>query len=120
SGIGSAEALYLKGRALEQKTVSPDQMRASMLQARDAYSQALQQNPGPQLGPLIHAGLANTSYFLDDYATALAEWTSAYPGFSDPAVASFMLYRMGLCQQRLGQFAAADQTFATVQQQFPE
>jgi hypothetical protein len=29
-----------------------------------------------------------------------------------------MLYRIGLCQQRLGQFPQADQTFAAVQQQF--
>ena len=31
----------------------------------------------------------------------------------------FRSYRIGLCQQRLGQFAVADQTFARVQQEYP-
>ncbi len=120
TGPGSAEALYLKGRALEQNTVAPDQVKPTRQAARDAYQQALQQNPSPDLQRLIHAGIANTSYFLDDYTTALAEWSAAYPSFDDPAVKSFMLYRIGLCQQRLGQFAQADATFASVQQQYPD
>ncbi|HEX3358208.1 MAG TPA: tetratricopeptide repeat protein [Tepidisphaeraceae bacterium] len=119
SGPGSAEALYLKGRALEQNTVAPDQVKSTRQAARDAYQKALQQDPAPDLQRLLHAGIANTSYFLDDYTTALEEWSAAYPSFDDPIVRSFMLYRIGLCQQRLGQFAQADQTFANVQQQYP-
>src|SRR5262249_30203788 len=118
SGAGAAEALYLKGRALEQKTAaSPQEGRQQMNDARDAYRQALGMQPSPSLESRLHAGIANTSYFTDDYATALAEWTTALPGFADPAVKSFMLYRVGLCQQRMGQFAQADETFGQVEQQ---
>jgi len=120
SGANAANALYLKGRALESKTVpSQPESRANLQQARDAYQQALQQQPDPRLEALAHAGIANTSYWLDDYTTAVAEWSAALPSFDDPAVKSFMLYRIGLSQQRMGQFALADQTFANVQQQFP-
>jgi len=90
-----------------------------MTQARDVYRQALSQQPSPQLEARLHAGIANTSYWLDDYSTAIAEWNTAYPNLEDPAVKSFVLYRVGICQQRLGQFAQADQTFGTVQQQYP-
>jgi tetratricopeptide (TPR) repeat protein len=120
SGTGAAEALYLKGRALEQKTASsPQEGRQQMMDARDAYREALGMHPGPRLEARLHAGIANASYFTDDYTTAQTEWTTAYPGFEDAAVKSFMLYRVGLCQQRLGQFAQADQTFAQVEQQYP-
>jgi len=67
----------------------------------------------------LHAGIANTSYWLDDYGTAISEWSNAVNSFDDPAVKSFMMYRIGLSQQRAGNFAMADQTFANVQQQFP-
>jgi tetratricopeptide (TPR) repeat protein len=120
TGAGAASALYLKGRALESKTApSQPESRANLQQARDCYQQALQQQPDRKLEALIHAGIGNTSYWLDDYATAVSEWSAAYPNFDDPAIKSFMLYRIGLSQQRTGQFAMADQTFANVQQQFP-
>jgi tetratricopeptide (TPR) repeat protein len=120
AGPGSAEALYLRGRALEQKTAAnPAQSRQNFLQARDAYNQALALAPGEPLEGRIHAGLANTSYWLDDYPSAQQQWTAAYESLDDPAAKSFALYRIGLCQQRLEQFAQADQTFGKVQQGFP-
>src|SRR4051812_12911197 len=79
TGPGSAEALYLKGRALEQKqSHSTTEARQNFLQARDAYNEALRQQPAPQLEARIRAGIANTSYWLDDYATAIKEWNTAY------------------------------------------
>ena len=36
-----------------------------------------------------------------------------------PETKSWVLYRIGLCQQRLGRFADADKTFAAVQQGYP-
>jgi TolA-binding protein len=120
SGSTAAEALYLKGRALEQKTFnSQTEAREAYTHARDAYQQALAQQPSPALEARLHAGVANTSYWLDDYSTAVAEWSHAIEGFDDPAVKSYMLYRIGLSQQRLGNFAMADQTFGRVQQEFP-
>ena len=119
TGASAAEALYLKGRALEQKTVGSQQdARQNMQQARDAYRQALAQQPNPQLEARLHAGIANASYWLDDYGTAVSEWSAAIDSFDDPAVKSFMLYRIGLAQQRSGNFGMADQTFANVQQQY--
>ncbi len=120
TGTSAAEALYLKGRALEQRPVaSQADARQNFSLARDAYQQALGQQPSPALEARLHAGIANTSYWLDDYATAVTEWTAAVANFDDPSIKSFMLYRIGLSQQRMGQFRLADQSFASVQQQFP-
>jgi tetratricopeptide (TPR) repeat protein len=120
TGPAAAQALYLKGRALEQKTVpSTPAGKQAMTQARDMYHQALSQQPAPALEARLHAGIANTSYWLDDYPTAIQEWNAAYPNLDDAAVKSFVLYRIGICQQRLGDFSHADSTFATVQRQYP-
>jgi cell division septation protein DedD len=37
----------------------------------------------------------------------------------NPETKSWVLYRTGLCHQRLGQFDQADKTFADVQQKYP-
>ena len=121
-GIGSADALYLKGRALEERaTSSSDAPRAKqdLEAARMAYINALQQNPPRTLDGRIRAGVANVAYWQDDYQTAAQQWSAAYQNIDDPATKSFILYRVGLAQQRLGEFTQADQTFASVQQQFP-
>jgi tetratricopeptide (TPR) repeat protein len=121
-GIGSADALYLKGRALEERaTSSSDKARAKqdLQAARTAYIQALQLNPPRTLEGRIRAGVANVAYWQDDYSTAAQQWSAAYQNVEDPATKSFILYRVGLAQQRMGEFAQADQTFASVQQQFP-
>ena len=120
-GPGSAEALYLRGRALEQRQASsPQQSRADWQAARAAYQEALAQKPSPQLEAHIRAGLANVAYFQDDYATAIQQWSAVNPrDLKNPDVTSWILYRTGIAQQRIGQFEAADKTFASVQQQFP-
>jgi tetratricopeptide (TPR) repeat protein len=115
-----AESLYMRGQSLEQQpAASPQQARQNYEQARDAYSQALQTNPPAPLAAKLHAGLGNASYWLDDYSNAREQWLAAYPATEDPATKSFMLYRVGLCEQRLGSFEQADQTFAKVQQEYP-
>jgi tetratricopeptide (TPR) repeat protein len=123
SGAGTAEAFYLKGRALELRpAANPAAAQQSMTAARDAYFQglqAVQSQRNPQLEARLHGGVANTAYWLADYVTAQSEWTKAYDGLEDPNAKSYALYRIGVCQQRLGQFNSADQTFAMVQQQFP-
>src|SRR5690349_2245993 len=114
-GPGSAEALYLKGRALEAKaspggnSTNPD---ADWQAARAAYVDALQLNPGPDLEAHIRAGVANVAYFQNDYATALGQWSAAYDKIRDEETNAWILYRIGVCQQRLNQFDAADKTFA--------
>lgn len=120
TGQRSAEALYLKGRALEQKPV-PDinQARANLQGARTAYLDALKRNPPKKLEALIHTGLANVAYFQDDYVSSAIEWTTAYEQLTEPEHKSWALYRLGLCRQRLGQFTEADKIFTSVQNQYP-
>jgi tetratricopeptide (TPR) repeat protein len=114
------EALYLQGQSLEQQqAANPQQARQNYEQARDAYNQALQMNPPAALTAKLHAGLGNASYWLDDYGNAREQWLAAYPATDDVATKSFMLYRVGLCEQRMGSFPQADETFAKVQQEFP-
>ena len=120
TGAGSAEALYLRGRALEQKTAASQQdARANLQSARESYQQALAHRPPAKLEPYIHTSLGNCSYFLDDYSDAINEWTTAYDKLDDPSLRAWVLYRVGVSRQRLGQFDLADQILAMVQQQYP-
>jgi len=120
SGPGSAEALYLRGRALEQKPAdSLEQARANLQAARGAYIEALGRSPSRKLEAYVHASLANVAYFQDDYATAISEWSAAYGMLEDESIKAWVLYRIGLSRQRLGQFADADAAFEAVMQRFP-
>lgn len=121
-GPGSAEALYIQGRVHEQKareaansSMAKDHLRT----ARAVYQRALATKPPQPLEAHLRAGLANASYFLEDYPTAAREWTAAYPQINDPDAKAWVLYRAGLSEQRQGRFAQADQRFAEVQQLFP-
>ena len=120
AGPGSAEALYLRGRAMEQKPAhSNAEAHANLQSAREAYIQALQRNPSPQLEAYIHSSLANVAYFQDDYSSTAGEWKIAYDKLSDPGIRSWVLYRIGLCDQRMGQFSDADKVFASVSENYP-
>lgn len=120
NGPGAADAYYLKGRALEGKPVANDvQARSNYFAARQAYQQGLSLNPDSTLKGRLLAGSANASYWLDDYTAAAAAWKQAYDLSDDSTAKSFMLYRIGLCYQRQGDFAAADKTFALVEKDYP-
>lgn len=120
TGAGTAEALYLRGRAFEIKVArNPGEAKSNLQSARSAYIEALSRNPAPKLEALIHTSLANVAYFQDDYANAAQEWTIAYDKLDDESTKSWVLYRIGLCKQRLNQFSDADQIFANVQQRYP-
>ena len=121
-GEGTPEALYLKGRALEAKNVagvSEDEARANLQAARQAYIQALGDNPRPPLSAYLRTSLGNVAYFQDDYNTAIAQLTAAYDNLDSADLKAWAMYRVGLSQQRQGQFDAADKTFALVQQNHP-
>lgn len=124
-GPGTAEALYLQGRVYENRAQQADaagrqpEARADLQDARTTYEHALTLKPSPKLAALLHAGFANAAYFQEDYYTAMREWASAYPGLSDADARAWVMYRLGLCQQRLGRFEEADQSFRTVREQFP-
>lgn len=121
-GPGTAEALYLQGRVYEQKSIdAPGQSQARELlrSARSTYQRALATKPPQPLEAYLRAGVANASYFLEDYATAAREWAAAYPQINEPQAKAWILYRAGLSEQRQGRFAEADRYFAEVQQLFP-
>jgi outer membrane protein assembly factor BamD (BamD/ComL family) len=124
-GAGTAEALYLQGRVFEQRSTveeaegRQDQAKIDLQAARDAYVRGLNQRADPRVMALLHAGVANTAYFQEDYATAMNEWAVAYPNLSPPDAQAWALYRIGICQQRLGRFEQADRNFAAVKQDFP-
>ena len=122
TGPGSAEALYLQGRVHEQRAkdaANPTDARNNLREAQGLYTRALSMAPPQPLEAYAHAGLANASYFLEDYATAAREWAAAYPNITEPDAKAWVAYRAGLSEQRRGNFAAADQHFAEVQRQFP-
>ena len=120
NGAGSAEALYLRGRAFEQKVAAnPHEAKSNLQSARSSYIEALNRRPPSKLESTIRTSLGNVAYFQDDYATALNQFQTALPRMENADTRAWTLYRMGLCQQRLGQFQQADQTFALVQQQHP-
>ena len=122
TGPGSAEALYLQGRVHEQRAkdaAGATEARTHLREAQGLYLRALSMAPPQPLEAYAHAGLANVSYFLEDYPTAAREWAAAYPHISEPDAKAWVAYRAGLSEQRRGNFAAADQHFAEVQQQFP-
>lgn len=120
SGAGRADALYLKGRALEEMDVSSEsESNQHLAQARYCYQLALREPATIGLQGRIYAGIANTSFHLGDYDIAMSNWQQAYANIDLPDDKPWILYRIGLCQQRLGQFAQADQTFVLVQRQYP-
>jgi tetratricopeptide (TPR) repeat protein len=119
-GPGSAEALYLKGRAIEAKpAANMEEAKKNLQDARAAYIQALSLMPRQPLDSYIRTSLANVAYFQDDYPVAISQWTLAYDKLDRDDIKGWALYRVGVAQQRLGQFDRADQTFASVQQFHP-
>lgn len=115
----AAEALYLRGRAFEQRPVtSQGQLDANMQAARSSYVEALKRGPSKELSTYIHASLGKVAFFQDDFGTASQQLWLAYGELKDKNLKAASLYYMGKSQQRSGQFGAADQTFATLTQRF--
>jgi tetratricopeptide (TPR) repeat protein len=116
-----AEAYYLRGSAIEQRNPKPDfaAAQADLAAARIDYIAALNQYPPKPLESRLHGQLGNVAYFQDDYATALQQWQVAYGQLENLQWKQWVLYRMGICQQRLGRFVDADRTFNIVRRDYP-
>lgn len=120
SGPGAAEAMYLRGRAVEQRAKNTDaEALADLRQARGLYEQALLLRPAPLTEIYIHTSLGNVCYWLEDYAAAEVEWSGVVDRLPSDELRSWVLYRIGICRQRLGRWALADAAFAAVQRQYP-
>jgi TolA-binding protein len=120
AGPDAADALYLHGRALEEKGQRDGSSpQKDFSDAAAYYTQAMNKSPRPALEGLIRTGLGNVYYFQDRYANAANELASAVDKLQRDNDKAWALYRIGLCQQRLGQWDAADATFAGVQHAYP-
>jgi tetratricopeptide (TPR) repeat protein len=117
----SADAYYLRARAEEDRP-KPDSdiTAADLAKARADYQAALDRNPPPLLVGRCRAGLANVAFALEDYPTAMADWQSSLDYLAEPQWRAFALYRIGICQQRLGEFDDADKTFQSVCDQYSD
>ncbi len=120
TGADAAAAYYLKGRAIEQREkANPSISTADLDLAKVNYNRALQMAPPKKLEGYIRTSLANVDYFQDNFSAAFEGWSKAYDLMSEPEIKAWSLYRIGLCQQRLGRFDQADKTFKQVQNLFP-
>lgn len=120
NGPEAAEAYYLQGRGYEQTHASDSsEARRNLDQARSAYMLALQHHPSPDLEGNVHASLSNVAFFEDDFATAIEQASAAMNLLDSSKTKSFLLYRIGLSQQRLSRFNDADLTFNQVVQRYP-
>lgn len=122
---GSAEALYLEGRVYEERAEASGfagdiaGVKSNLDNERSAYEHGLAMPSVPRVQALLHAGLANVAYHLDDYGTAVREWQVSYAAIEPTDAKAWVLYRIGLCQQRLGWFPQADRSFQMVREEFP-
>ncbi len=117
----AAEALYLRGRAYEQRPISSQgQLESNMQAARSSYIEALRHSPSKKLSTYIHASLGKVAFFQDDFAIAIQQLGLAYGDLTDQDLKAASLYYMGKSQQRCGQFQEADQTFANLMQRHPD
>ena len=117
----AGEALYLRGRAYEQRPASSQgQLESNLQAARNSYVEALRHSPSRRLNTYIHASLGKVAFFQDDFPTANQQLWLAYGELDTPELKAAALYYMGKAQQRSGQFQDADQTFANVSQRYPD
>jgi len=116
-----ADAYYLRGRAIEERT-KPSAVAAAndLSMAKIDYLKGLTVNPSKSVAARLHAQLGNIAFNQNDYPGALTQWTQALPDMENDAWKARVLYLMGVSQQRLGRFGDADFTFGQVISQFPD
>jgi tetratricopeptide (TPR) repeat protein len=120
TGNGAAEAAYLRGRGFEQRTKGSDaESMANLREARTSYEKALTLMPAKQLEGYIRTSLGNVAYWMNDFGAAELNWNAAYDKLDPGDLKAWVLYRIGLSQQRLGKWEAADDTFSLVAKEFP-
>jgi tetratricopeptide (TPR) repeat protein len=119
-GPALAEAYYLRGYAIELRP-KPDNAASArdLSMARDSYTHGLAQNPRPVIAARLHVQLGNVCYYQEDYSAAVPEFTAAYNLLEASQSKDIVLYRIGICEQRLGRFEDADRSFQRVQQEYP-
>ncbi|HEX8342088.1 MAG TPA: SPOR domain-containing protein [Tepidisphaeraceae bacterium] len=120
-GPRAAEAHYLKGRAIEDRSskTQPDAL-ARLQAARGAYVAALAAKPADKtLEGLIRASLADVAFWQEDYTTAAEQGLAGQGLVADEGMRAWVAYRVGVAQKRLGNFIDGDRTLAEVVRNFP-
>ena len=120
SGPVRSEALYLRGRAFEERSAEgAGELASNLLTARLAYVEALRNSPTPKLQTYIHTSMGKVAFFQEDYPAAERELLQAYStaGSDDNRMA--ILFFLARSRQRLGRFFEADQNFATLIHDYP-
>jgi tetratricopeptide (TPR) repeat protein len=107
-----AEALYLRGRAFEERIAeAPGELALNLQTARLAYIEALRHSPSRALLPYIHTSLGKVCFFQEDYPTAARELRTAYDLVRENELRAPILFYMARAQQRLARFGDADANF---------
>lgn len=121
TGPDAADALYLKGRAFEERGQRSAATGATDFStAYSLYSQALARSPRPALEGLIRTGMGNVLYFQERYAAAINELSAGHEKLEKDWDKAWALYRIGLCNQRLGRWEEADRMFSSVATTYPQ
>jgi len=116
---GLAEAYYLRGYAIESREKADNAAKTRDLAlARESYSSGLSYTPRPAIAARLHVQLGNVCYHQEDFAMALREFGIAVTQLDQTQFRPQILYEMGICEQCLGRFEDADQTFLRVQQDY--
>jgi tetratricopeptide (TPR) repeat protein len=119
-GSALASAVYLRGRVIEQRVKSGDAASAEDLRvAEQHYRKALELSPDRVLDGYIRTSLGHVCFWLGDYASAATYCTQAVGLLDNDELKVWVLYRIGICRQRLGQWNEADGVFALIRQQYP-
>jgi tetratricopeptide (TPR) repeat protein len=118
--VSTAGAYYLRGRALWQRPkANQAAWEDDLQQAKVNYNRALELAPPAGLDGYIRVSLASVYFAQNDFANAYDQYSKAYDKLSEPEIKSGVLYRIGVCQQRLGHYDDADKVLGMLLNQFP-
>ncbi|MCE9651243.1 MAG: tol-pal system protein YbgF [Parvibaculum sp.] len=94
--------------------------RGQFPQARDAFTQFLQQHPKDQLAGNAQYWLGETYYVQGQYKDAADSFLKGYTTYSKSSKAPDSLLKLGMTLSALGQKDAACATFGQLKEQFPQ
>ncbi len=121
SGPVRAEALYLRGRAFEERPAEgAGELASNLMTARLAYVEALRNSPPPKLATYIHTSIGKVAFYQEDYPAAQRELLLAYNASGSDDNRMGILFFLARSQQRLARFAEADANFAMLIRDYPK
>ena len=120
TGPVRAKALYLRGRAFEERSAEgAGELASNLLTARLAYVEALRNSPSPKLQTYIHTSMGKVAFFQEDYPAAERELLQANRTAGNDDNRMAIVFFLARSQQRLGRFVDADKNFAILIHDYP-